>query len=213
MGRGWSTGPDGDARPGRRTGGADIRRPYIRRPCISRPRACNEQRECIPSVRVPSVQTPSAHLTSYVAGKSDVLEGENTIAFSLKADVLFDFDSAEIRPAAAAGLKRVAREIAEKAKDGSEIRVDRHTDAKGDETRNRLRRPGRPGQEPAGGHRGRHLKGRGARSNGSPPHGGERRVRASVHQDECVPAGRRTREPVSFTDFLCRGFCGVAGTG
>lgn len=212
MGRGWSTGPDGDARPGRRTGGADIRRPYIRRPCISRPRACNEQRECIPSVRVPSVQTPSAHLTSYVAGKSDVLEGENTIAFSLKADVLFDFDSAEIRPAAAAELKRVAREIAEKAKDGSEIRVDGHTDAKGDETRNRLRRPGRPGQEPAGGHRGRHLKGRGARSTGvllTVASGGHKdRVRSRR-----ASSVRRTGEPVSFTDFLCRGFCGVAGTG
>ncbi|MFC4060894.1 OmpA family protein [Planomonospora corallina] len=123
-----------------------IRRDYIRRDYIRRPGACNEQRECIPAVEVPAVEVravevraveiPAAELKAYEIGESEVLEGGGSIAFAVKADVLFDFDSAAIKPEAAAELRRVARQITEKAASGAAVQVDGHTDARGDDAHN-----------------------------------------------------------------------------
>ncbi|MFI7451044.1 OmpA family protein [Nonomuraea sp. NPDC049714] len=121
-------------------------RPFIIRPFIIRPSACNAQNECVPAVEVPavevpavevpSVEIPSAELKSYEVGKSEVFEGDGSIAYALEADVLFDFDSAAVKPAAAASLKRIAAQITEKAADGATVRVDGHTDARGDDAHN-----------------------------------------------------------------------------
>ncbi|WP_336211424.1 hypothetical protein [Nonomuraea sp. LPB2021202275-12-8] len=55
----------------------------------------------MPGVEVPGVEIPGAELKSYEVGKSEVFEGDGSIAYALKADVLFDFDSATVKPAAA----------------------------------------------------------------------------------------------------------------
>jgi outer membrane protein OmpA-like peptidoglycan-associated protein len=111
-----------------------------------RPRACNDQRECVPSVQVPAVQAPSvsipavsvpsARLDSYRAGRSHVVKGDDSIAYNIEADVLFDFGRADIKPAAAADLKKIADSIKKEAPAGATVQVDGHTDAKGDPASN-----------------------------------------------------------------------------
>ncbi|MGP4100080.1 OmpA family protein [Nonomuraea sp. KM90] len=128
-----------------------IIRPFLIRPFLIRPGACNDRNECVPAVEVPAVEVPAvevgavevgaveipaAELKSYEVGKSEVLQGDDSIAFSIKADVLFDFDKATIKPAAAAELRRIAQEIEEKAAAGAPIAVDGHTDTKGEDSYN-----------------------------------------------------------------------------
>ncbi|MEU8244805.1 OmpA family protein [Nonomuraea sp. NPDC048916] len=121
-------------------------RPFLVRRFLIRPSACNAQRECIPAVEVPGlsvpgvnvpgVDIPGAELKSYEIGKSEVYEGDGSIAYNIKADVLFDFDSATIKPGAVAALKQIAGQITAKGANGAPIRVDGHTDAKGDDSHN-----------------------------------------------------------------------------
>lgn len=122
-----------------------IVRPMIVRPRIVRPRVCNGT-DCIPAVAVPSVlvksvavssvAVESASIASRRVGQTDVLEGDDSIAFSINADVLFDFDKADIKPAAAAELRRVAQAVKAQIPPGATITVDGHTDAKGDDAYN-----------------------------------------------------------------------------
>jgi photosystem I P700 chlorophyll a apoprotein A2 len=56
------------------------------------------------------------------------------IRIELSADVLFDFDSAELRPAALASLRKLAALVA--AHPAQPVRIDGHTDAKGDDDYN-----------------------------------------------------------------------------
>jgi outer membrane protein OmpA-like peptidoglycan-associated protein len=58
-----------------------------------------------------------------------IVESTKEITIELPADVLFDFDKAEIRSDAALSLKEVARILREQAK--GPVRVEGHTDAKG----------------------------------------------------------------------------------
>ncbi len=67
-----------------------------------------------------------------LAGKIQDLQVKETdieIRIELAADVLFDFDKADIRPQAQTALKQVASIISEKAK--GPVRVEGHTDSKG----------------------------------------------------------------------------------
>lgn len=63
-----------------------------------------------------------------------VKETDLEIRVELASDVLFDFDKADIRPAAQNALKQVGTIIKEKAK-GS-VRIEGHTDAKGADSYN-----------------------------------------------------------------------------
>ena len=63
-----------------------------------------------------------------------VKETDTEVRIDLAADVLFEFDKADIRAAASDALKQVARMIREKAR-GS-VRIEGHTDAKGTEAYN-----------------------------------------------------------------------------
>lgn len=68
-----------------------------------------------------------------MGGKTQELQVKETateIRIELAADVLFDFDKATIKPAAAAELHKVAELIKEKGQ-GRSIRIDGHTDGKG----------------------------------------------------------------------------------
>lgn len=63
-----------------------------------------------------------------------VKETETEIRIELAADVLFDFDKADIRKDAAGALKQAGAMIGEKAK--GMVRIEGHTDAKGNDAYN-----------------------------------------------------------------------------
>ncbi len=63
-----------------------------------------------------------------------VKETRTEIRIALSADVLFDFDKADIRPDAKSALKQAADIIREKAR--GMVRVEGHTDSKGSDTYN-----------------------------------------------------------------------------
>ena len=63
-----------------------------------------------------------------------VKETETEIRIELAADVLFDFDKADIRPDAQNALKQAADIVRDKAK--GTVRVEGHTDGKGSESYN-----------------------------------------------------------------------------
>jgi len=67
-----------------------------------------------------------------LAGRVQTLQVRETATetrIELPADILFDFDKADIRPEAAAALKQAAELIRQGAK--GTIRIEGHTDAKG----------------------------------------------------------------------------------
>ena len=64
----------------------------------------------------------------------EVKESATEVRIDLAADVLFDFDKADILPKAEATLKQAADMIREKAK--GTVRVEGHTDAKGSDSYN-----------------------------------------------------------------------------
>jgi outer membrane protein OmpA-like peptidoglycan-associated protein len=116
-------------------------RKFLYRKSSYLPRVCNAQNECIPEFTVPSVSLPSvslpsvsfrsASLHSQKVDGATVLKGDGTIAFELKADVLFDFGSATLKSGAVPALMKVAAQI-RRLPVSAGVRVDGHTDAKGD---------------------------------------------------------------------------------
>ena len=66
----------------------------------------------------------------------EVRESGTEVVIALAADVLFAFDRADLKPAAAATLKSVADVIREKGGANGRIRVEGHTDGKGGEAYN-----------------------------------------------------------------------------
>ena len=73
-----------------------------------------------------------------MAGKTEALNVKETateIRIELAADVLFDFDKADIRQDAASALHQVADIIHDKGR-GRAVRIEGHTDAKGSEAYN-----------------------------------------------------------------------------
>lgn len=121
-------------------------RTSLYRSALYRARACDDKGECIPAVSVPGVSVPGvsvpgvsvagATLKAYVAGPAQVIKGDGSIAYNIEADVLFDFGKADIKPAAAAELNKIVKSIGKEVPAGAPIRVDGHTDAKGDPASN-----------------------------------------------------------------------------
>jgi outer membrane protein OmpA-like peptidoglycan-associated protein len=73
-----------------------------------------------------------------MAGKTEALNVKETateIRIELAADVLFDFDKADIRQDAASALHQVADIIRDKGR-GRAVRIEGHTDAKGSDAYN-----------------------------------------------------------------------------
>lgn len=122
-------------------------RPSAYRPALYRSSSC-EQTECSESLRVEGVRVDGVRVQS-VRVPSDRLEGEeldglegvpvygdsDTTAILAPADVLFDQDSADLKPEAAAVLQVVAAEITA-AGSGARITVEGHTSSEGDEGHN-----------------------------------------------------------------------------
>ncbi|MBD2699553.1 OmpA family protein [Spirosoma sp. BT702] len=74
---------------------------------------------------------------SDLSGLVSDLKGKETsaeILINLSADVLFDFDKADIKPAAYSDLRKLVQLINEKGK--GPVQITGHTDAKGDDTYN-----------------------------------------------------------------------------
>ncbi|MFC9972677.1 OmpA family protein [Spirillospora sp. NPDC127200] len=123
-----------------------IWRPMIWRPMIWRPQGCNKADECVPEVKVPEVRVEEvkvpevkvaeAVLQEYTSGRSKVLKGGDRIAYNVEADVLFDFGRAEVKPAAAAELAKIAAAVRKDVPADAPVQVDGHTDAKGDPAAN-----------------------------------------------------------------------------
>lgn len=114
------------------------------RPGDTRPGVCAGD-ECVPEIRIdavaiepvrlPDVDVDPARLASRdLPGRSDVqvLTGQGRASYVAPAKVLFDSESAAIRPGAAAALRAIARQI-ERRHPGSRLQVDGHTDDRGDE--------------------------------------------------------------------------------
>lgn len=123
-------------------------RDILYRDIVYRDLACTDGADCLTSVTVPSVTVPSVTVPS-VTVPSRTLEGRDVggleevpvygddqeTAYLAPADVLFDFDSDELRPSADPVLGRIADE-ARKAGNDARITVDGHTDARGDDDYN-----------------------------------------------------------------------------
>jgi outer membrane protein OmpA-like peptidoglycan-associated protein len=87
---------------------------------------------------------PIVGLSSGVAGRVDPVAAallelgaratEQEIRIEMSADVLFDFDRAELKPEAEASLQKVATVL--RAYEHSQVTVEGHTDAKGSDTYN-----------------------------------------------------------------------------
>ncbi|WP_141578137.1 OmpA family protein [Actinomadura sp. WMMA1423] len=125
---------------------SSLYRSSVYRASLYRPRACNDKGECIPSatvpgvsvpgVSIPGVSVPGATLKSYVAGPGQVIKGDDSIAYNIESDVLFDFGKADIKPAAAEGLKEIVKSLRKEVPSDAPVQVDGHTDAKGDTAAN-----------------------------------------------------------------------------
>ncbi|WP_083982514.1 OmpA family protein [Actinomadura hibisca] len=121
-------------------------RASVYRPSVYRPSACNSKNECIRQVSVPQVSVPQvsipqvsvrqASLQQYTAGRSNIIKGDDQIAYNIEADVLFDFGRADIKPAAATELAKIAASVRKEIPATAPLQVDGHTDAKGEPAAN-----------------------------------------------------------------------------
>lgn len=114
------------------------------RPGSKRKSACNAS-GCVPEVRVEAVRIPAVQLPDVdidparlksrkLSGQDvDVLAGEGKTSYVVPGDVLFDTDQATIRPDAARALRAIAVQI-KKRSSNARLRVEGHTDDRGDET-------------------------------------------------------------------------------
>lgn len=65
-----------------------------------------------------------------------VKENETEVTIEMAADVLFDFDQAELLPKAEATLQKAADLVRQRAKGGATVRIEGHTDGKGSDAYN-----------------------------------------------------------------------------
>ena len=84
------------------------------------------------------VEEVNYKVVSFGAATEDlaVRESETETRIDISADVLFDFDKADLKPAAEATLTKAAALIQEKARKGATVRIEGHTDAKGNDAYN-----------------------------------------------------------------------------
>src|SRR5215470_18941007 len=77
-------------------------------------------------------------VVSFGAATQDlaVKESDTETVIDMSADVLFDFDKSDLKPAAEQTLSKAAALIQEKAKKGASVRIEGHTDAKGNDAYN-----------------------------------------------------------------------------
>jgi outer membrane protein OmpA-like peptidoglycan-associated protein len=122
-------------------------RPAVVRPAVMRPAACHNG-DCVAEVAVPAVTAEAIVVDAFVvdaevidakvfpeAPDAQVLQGAGTTTYVLRADLLFDFNKADIRADAAGTLRRVAASIARRFP-GARLEIDGHTDSVGGDAYN-----------------------------------------------------------------------------
>jgi outer membrane protein OmpA-like peptidoglycan-associated protein len=122
-------------------------RPAVVRQAVVRPAACHDL-DCAEAIAVPAVVADAVVVDAFVvdaevidakvfpeAPKAQVLQGAGTTTYVLRADLLFDFNKADIRPDAAVTLRQVAASIARRFP-GARLEIDGHTDSVGGDAYN-----------------------------------------------------------------------------
>ncbi len=77
---------------------------------------------------ISDIEAPAKDIEAVVEDLLWVKEGTNEVKIELPADILFDFDRAEIRPDAAIALESAAEIIRTRAK--GRVEINGHTDSK-----------------------------------------------------------------------------------
>jgi outer membrane protein OmpA-like peptidoglycan-associated protein len=125
-------------------------RASVVRPSVVRPSVCDSHGHCIQAVAVPSVAVPSVAVAAVGVPPAvldakvmpeikspciHVFANRSTTVYQVCTDVLFAFNRANIRPAAAAVLRQLAHSLAQRFP-GAHLEVDGNTDSIGTPTYN-----------------------------------------------------------------------------
>jgi outer membrane protein OmpA-like peptidoglycan-associated protein len=119
-------------------------------PETPQPDASNQPRSFAPKFNAPSLNPVAADFPDIDFPKADfpvvnfpevdfpqlqIQQGKGTTIYTLPADILFDFDKADIRPDADAALRQISASIAQRFPDAP-LQINGHTDAKGSDSYN-----------------------------------------------------------------------------
>ncbi|MEO1636627.1 MAG: OmpA family protein [Cyanobacteria bacterium J06631_9] len=89
----------------------------------------------VPEITLPEVTLPEVSLPEITLPEITVRQDERQTVYSLSADILFDFDKADIRPSAAAALQQISTSIKQREFDGP-LTIVGHTDSVGEDAYN-----------------------------------------------------------------------------
>lgn len=84
----------------------------------------------VPAATIPAATQPAKTLPARVSDTTTTLDGDNEKAYSAKADVFFDYDKSNLKPAARKILDAIVKDIAKVSPNGA-VRVEGHTDSDG----------------------------------------------------------------------------------
>ena len=84
----------------------------------------------VPTIQSPSIDAPRIQTPEIQAPGIQVRQGGGTTAYSIPADVLFDFDASDIRADAESALEQISASIAKRFP-SARLQISGHTDAKG----------------------------------------------------------------------------------
>lgn len=111
------------------TNGSNIPQPTIPQPTIPQP--------TIPQPTIPIVQIPVITFPEITIPNIKIQQDKNTTVYTLPADILFDFDKANLRPDAEAALQQISNSIAQRFTNVPvQIQINGHTDSVGGNTYN-----------------------------------------------------------------------------
>lgn len=85
----------------------------------------------IPKVNFPEIHFPTVNFPEVNFPNVRIQQGQNKTIYTLPADILFDFDKADIRSDAEAALQQISASIAQRFPD-SQIQINGYTDSVGD---------------------------------------------------------------------------------
>lgn len=89
----------------------------------------------IPDVNFPEINFPQVNFPEITIPNVKIQQGKNTTIYTVPADILFDFDKANIRPDAQVALEQISKSISQRFANPS-MQINGHTDAIGSDTYN-----------------------------------------------------------------------------
>lgn len=111
-----------------------VETPEVNVPQINTPKIDVPEIET-PEVEVPDIEIPEIRLPEITIPDVRIRQNNEKTIYTLSADILFDFDRADIRPDAEAALQQISDSIAQRFSN-SPLQINGHTDAKGSNTYN-----------------------------------------------------------------------------